>query len=228
MTSPRNDARAMVRSLCHLPSGGPFVRPKSRVGWEMNNLPRAGRGGTAAARRAGSATTRRGDYEGSWDERARPSFFRRLRNGVGVRSEDGGRAARPVDDPLRRTQEGKDAVPLHGFQGGSTRCCCRSRRTRCRPPPRCRCREPSPRRGSWSSRSRSGWRRRSSSVVEVLDQWSGHGGASDFGPTRVARRQPISRSARPSSAPMVETSRLRPFLPPTTPITHHPESRSCG
>ena len=59
------------------------MRRKSVVGWGMN-LPRlAGRGSTGVAREQGDATTRRGHYDGSWDDRDRPSFFSRLRRVFG-------------------------------------------------------------------------------------------------------------------------------------------------
>jgi hypothetical protein len=41
------------------------------------------RTGTALIRGEGGATTRRGGYEGSWDDRERPSFFSRLRSVLG-------------------------------------------------------------------------------------------------------------------------------------------------
>ncbi len=83
MTSPRKHTGALKRSLCHMPSRGPFGRRKSLVGWEMIFLRRERRASTAVARREDGATTRRGDYEGSWVERERPSFFSRLRSVLG-------------------------------------------------------------------------------------------------------------------------------------------------
>jgi hypothetical protein len=59
------------------------VRRKSVVGWGKNSPPLAGRRSTAVAREEGGTTTRRGDYEGSWDDRERPSFFSRLRSVLG-------------------------------------------------------------------------------------------------------------------------------------------------
>ena len=83
------------------------------------------------ARPEGCATTRRGGCEVSWVEWERSwglrgfvgragnaELFQAAAEGVGVKTEDGGRAARPVDDPIRLAQDREDVVPLNILQRG--------------------------------------------------------------------------------------------------------------
>ncbi len=48
-------------------------------------------------------------------------LFQSTAKGVGVDTEDSGRAAWPVDDPIRLAQDREDVLPLHIFKGGRRR-----------------------------------------------------------------------------------------------------------
>ena len=51
-------------------------------------------------------------------------LFQSAAEGVGVKTEDGGRAARSVYDPTRLSQDREDMVQLNIFQGGRPNASC--------------------------------------------------------------------------------------------------------
>jgi len=77
-----------VQSGCNaiampLHAPGVFGRPKTIRDGDLNILRPKDPGAWTWPEGRRIATTRRGDYEGSWDDRERPSFFSRLRRVLG-------------------------------------------------------------------------------------------------------------------------------------------------
>ena len=101
-------------------------RLAARAVGRRKSLPRGGieylRGAGAPARRPRlrtSPTNRRGDYEGSWDDRERPSFFSRLRRVLGwsPRTAAAPRGPSMTHRVCRRTRGYGPAPPLPGTRG---------------------------------------------------------------------------------------------------------------
>ena len=72
----------------------------------------------AAVRRREGATTHRGGLRGFVGRAGDAELFQSAAEGVGMKTEDGGRAARTVNDPLRLAEDCEDVVLLNVFQGG--------------------------------------------------------------------------------------------------------------
>ena len=68
------------------------------------------------AMEGGSATAGGGGYRGRWDASLDSQLLQTVPKGVGMESQDLGRAAGAVDDPVRLVQNRGNVVPLNGLQ----------------------------------------------------------------------------------------------------------------